>query len=162
MAQQHHYQRRALPAAGYRRRPEARLAAVFGQGDVLVHNVDILSDVDFSAVERHHKAEKNLVTLCVSARQTKRLLLFGEDGRLKGRAASNGVRVLAFSGISVVSPELFDLLPEAKEPYPIIDEYIRLANAGYRIGCYEHSPEHWLDVGKPEAIEKAKGYGFKV
>ena len=63
---------------------------------------------------------------------------------------------LAFSGISVVSPELFPLLPEADRPYPIIDEYIRLSAEGHRIGCYRHSAEHWLDVGKPETLEKAR------
>ena len=122
-----------------------------GKENVLVHNVDLLSDIDLCDVEAQHKRDGNLVTLCVSQRQTKRLLEFDADGLLVGRAE----RGLAFSGVSVVSPALFALLPEADHPYPVIDEYIRLSRS-HRIGCYRHSPDHWLDVGKPETLEKAR------
>lgn len=132
-------------------------ASFFSGGEpVLVHNVDILSDVDFREVERQHCAEGNLVTLCVSRRasNTGRLLRFSAEGLLTGRSAEG----LAFSGIAVVSPALFPLLPEADAPYPVIDEYVRLAHEGYRIGSYMHpgTEDHWLDVGTPEALEKAQ------
>lgn len=134
-----------------------------GKENVLVHNVDILSEIDLRDVERRHREEGNLATLCVSLRHTKRLLLFDETGRLAGRypspshpATQPPSHILAFSGISVVAPELFPLLPKALHPYPIIDEYIRLSAEGHRIGCYRHSAEHWLDVGKPETLEKAR------
>ena len=137
-----------------------KAAAFFsGKGNILIHNVDILSDIDLQDLERHHKEQKNLVTLCVSQRQTKRMLAFDESGFLMGRVESGKWKVessLAFSGISIVSPELFALLPEADHPYPVIDEYIRLSREGYRIGSYVHSPDHWLDVGKPETLEIAK------
>ena len=122
-----------------------------GKENVLVHNVDILSDIDLCDVEAQHKRDGNLVTLCVCQRQTKRLLEFNADGLLVGRAEQG----LAFSGVSVVSPALFALLPEADHPYPVIDEYIRLSRS-HRIGCYRHSPDHWLDVGKPETLEQAR------
>ena len=144
-----------------------------GRDNILIHNVDILSDIDLQAVERHHRSEGNLVTLCVSRRKTKRLLAFDERGLLVGRATQDTLlsqpqaaasspnlgeqqRVLAFSGISIVSPELFALLPEADRPYPVIDEYIRLASTGHRIGAYLHDPAHWLDVGKPETLKQAE------
>lgn len=122
-----------------------------GEDNVLVHNVDILSDIDLQDVERWHREQGNLVTLCVSRRQTKRLLAFDADGRLTGRAETG----LAFSGISMTSPQLFGLLPDATSPYPIIDEYIALSKH-YPIRCYEHNAERWLDVGKPETLEKAR------
>ena len=126
-----------------------------GEGNVLVHNVDILSDVDFSDVEQHHRETGNLVTLCVSQRKTKRLLRFDEEGHLSGRTDADDPAGLAFSGISMVSSRLFPLLPEADHPYPVIDEYIRLTHEGHRIGSYVHPAEHWLDVGKPETLELA-------
>ena len=125
-----------------------------GRENILIHNVDILSNIDLQGVERRHKAEGNLVTLCVSRRQTKRLLSFDNDGRLVGRAEEG----LAFSGISVVSPALFPLLPEADHPYPIIDEYIRLAHEGHLIGSYLHAADGWLDVGKPETLQQAQAW----
>ena len=123
-----------------------------GRENVLIHNVDILSDIDLRDVERRHVADGNLVTLCVSRRQTKRLLSFDAAGCLVGRADEG----LAFSGISVVSPALFPLLPEADHPYPVIDEYIRLAAAGRRIGSYLHPADRWLDVGKPDTLKQAR------
>jgi len=122
-----------------------------GQENVLVHNVDILSDIDLRDVEATHRRNGNLVTLCVSQRPTKRLLEFDADGLLVGRAEEG----LAFSGVSVVSPALFPLLPAADHPYPVIDEYIRLSRS-HRIGSYQHSPDRWLDVGKPETLEQAR------
>lgn len=147
-----------------------------GRDNVLVHNVDILSEIDLRDVERRHREEGNLVTLCVSRRVTKRMLEFDEGGRLLGRAEGalptpafqatppkEGTATLAFSGISVVSPELFALLPEADHPYPVIDEYIRISQGRTgtsavpgRIGCYEHPAERWIDVGKPETLELAR------
>ena len=56
-----------------------------GNEPILVHNVDILSDIDFHALERHHLQNGNLVTLCTSHRSTKRMLLFDKNGILKGR-----------------------------------------------------------------------------
>ena len=156
-----------------------KAAALFtGRENVLVHNVDILSEVDLKEVERKHVEEGNLVTLCVSRRETKRLLEFDTEGRLVGRAEYSSTtaerrlsakptayhpspnvgeesRMLAFSGISVVSPELFALLPEADHPYPVIDEYIRLSREGYRMGSYVHDAARWLDVGKPETLKLA-------
>ncbi len=122
-----------------------------GCENVLVHNVDILSDIDLRDVEAAHRRDGNLVTLCVSQRPTKRLLEFDADGLLVGRAEEG----LAFSGVSVVSPALFPLLPEDDHPYPVIDEYIRLSR-NHRIGSYQHSPDRWLDVGKPETLEQAR------
>lgn len=130
-----------------------KASALFsGRENVLIHNVDILSDIDLQDVERKHEADGNLVTLCVSRRETKRLLEFDERGCLVGRAEQG----LAFSGISVVSPQLFAMLPAADRPYPVIDEYIRLGRDGQRIGSYLHNADRWLDVGKPETLELAK------
>lgn len=133
-----------------------------GHENILIHNVDILSDIDLRDVEERHRKQGNLVTLCVSRRQTKRLLEFDADGLLHGRADTAHLSplssALAFSGISVVNPELFALLPDADHSYPVIDEYIRLAAEGHRIGSYLHAPDRWLDVGKPETLALAKQY----
>lgn len=144
-----------------------RAARLFrGSDDILIHNVDVLSDIDLRAVEAQHRSEGNLATLCVSRRDTKRLLEFDDNGLLLNRADSSHLpdahedkplpSHLAFSGIAVVSPELPSLLPEADQPYPIVDQYIALAHQGRRIGSYLHCAEQWLDVGKPETLALAE------
>ena len=130
-----------------------------GRDEVLVHNVDILTDIDLQALCRWHRAVGNLATLCARRRHTRRMLSF-RNGLLVGRApdgqVENGCEALAFSGVSIVSPRLFDLLPAADTPFPIIDEYLRLGAAGHRIGTFIHNPTHWLDVGKPETLKQAE------
>ncbi len=150
-----------------------KAASLFsGNDNILIHNVDILSDIDLADVERRHRDLSNLATLCVSHRSTKRLLAFSPDGLLLSRTTNENLPLptshfplptfhsplpttLAFSGVSVVSPALFDLLPPPDHPYPIIDEYIRLSAAGHRIAAYIHPADRWLDVGKPETLNQA-------
>lgn len=142
-----------------------------GKEPVLVHNVDILSDIDFKKLERYHIDSGNLATLCVSDRETKRKLLFDPKGRLVGRVGENeplavGCRPLAFSGVSMISPELFTLLPTDDHPYPVIDAYLEIerhclnlqkseGDSVKGIGCFVHSADKWLDVGTPERLARA-------
>ena len=139
-------------------------APLFGDGNVLVHNVDVLSRIDLHGLEEAHSRSGNLATLCVSRRDTKRMLEFDDKGRLVGRTTIGGAmpaahNALAFSGISMVSHALFDLLPQADHPYPVIEEYIRLT-ADHRIGSYLHDAADWLDVGKPETLAQAQQWNL--
>lgn len=139
----------------------AQAAPLFGGVEpVLVHNVDIVSDIDFGALEACHREGGHLATLCVSRRATSRQLVFSRAGRLKGRQGEVEVaeddRVLAFSGVSLVSAELFRLLPPASAgPYPIIPHYVELARE-HAVNCFEHPADHWLDVGRLETLNLAQ------
>lgn len=128
--------------------------------DIVVHNVDILSDVSLAALAAHHRRQRNLATLCVSRRSTRRMLLFDRHGRLVGRASEEPVpaplTTLAFSGITLVDPALLPLLPAGDHAYPIIDQYIALSQQGCPIGSFLHDARRWLDVGKPETLKQAE------
>jgi NDP-sugar pyrophosphorylase family protein len=137
-----------------------------GCGKFLIHNVDIVSDLDipwFMAQSR----PGSLATLLVSDRKTQRYFLFDDDMRLVGwtNIATGEVRSpypdldpsryrkLAFAGIHILSEDAFPLF----EPYgfgrkfSITDFYIR--------ACREHpiygvAPEKLtlIDVGKPDTL----------
>lgn len=136
---------------------------------VLVHNVDILSRLSLKEIYDYYIDSKSVGTLAVSLRPTSRQLLFNYDGILCGwRNSSSGEEVkcenliepvdsYAFSGISVVSPSLWQALPPADAPYPIIPAYLKLANC-HRISRFVHNPADWLDVGKPETLAIAKSF----
>ena len=129
-----------------------------GREPILIHNVDIVSDIDFCALEHHHTESGNMVTLCTSRRTTKRMLLFDKTGQIVGRCGeidTKGLIQMAFSGVSMVSPGLFPLLPPDDHPYPAIDTYLEIAKH-HPIGCFIHPFDNWLDVGTPEALERAK------
>jgi NDP-sugar pyrophosphorylase family protein len=55
----------------------------------LLHNVDVVSNIDFSRMLRFHKEHDALATLAVQARKSSRQLLFDESLRLVGRRIGN-------------------------------------------------------------------------
>ena len=60
---------------------------------------------------------------------------------------------LAFSGIHVIDPAIFDLMPE-HDVFSIIDVYLEAA-ATERIVAFQHDDTYWIDVGKKDNLVRA-------
>jgi NDP-sugar pyrophosphorylase family protein len=112
-----------------------------------------------------HLAKKNLATLAVQDRRTSRYLLFDESDELCGRRAgedgaaeflkpAEGVQALAFAGVHVISPKIFEGLSE-DGVFPIIPSYLRLSAAGEKIVAFHADEYYWRDLGRPESVAKA-------
>lgn len=145
----------------------------------LIHNVDVLSTIDLARMMEFHAQHNALATLAVAARPTSRSLLFSAQGQLKGRAAKKsqtegapgpsllGTRdstnagdthsgnTLAFAGIHVVSPRIFERLDE-EGAFSIIDAYVRLANQGETILGFRTDGAYWRDLGRPNDLIAAE------
>jgi len=103
----------------------------------LVHNVDILSNLDLAWFRAQHR-NGDLATLLVSERDTSRYFLFDEDGLLVGwtnistgeiRSPYPGIdpdscKRLAFSGIHSISPAIFPLMRDWPEKFSLVDFYL--------------------------------------
>lgn len=133
--------------------------------DILIHNVDIISKIDFLELYKIHLKNNSIATLAVSERETSRHLLFDNENNLCGwENTKTGEKILAkedknlrcfgFSGIQLIKPELINLINK-EGSFPIIPEYLNLAKH-YPIKSYLHSKDVWVDVGKLDAIEKAE------
>ena len=132
----------------------------------LVHNVDIVSDVDLAAMTAAHLQRQPLATLAVTKRPSVRSLLFDAAGQCVGwqnsktaaakiaRPSATALTPLAFSGIHVISPAIFRLMPD-QPAFSIIDLYLQAAAGGQAILGYEHDAANWLDVGTPENLARA-------
>lgn len=131
----------------------------------LVYNVDILNDLDLHQFYLSHLEKDNLATLAVRDRESSRKLLFNEDQLLCGwRNNKTGAEKicrntpqmtpLAFSGLHVISPAIFKLMPD-KAVFSIIDTYLE-AGKIFDIRAYRHDEGLWLDVGKIPQLEKAQ------
>lgn len=130
----------------------------------LVHNVDIISDIDLPDMINIHCQQKNLATLAVMKRKTSRYFLVSEENLVCGhvnkknettrivKKSSRPFEELAFSGIHVISPHLLHELTE-NGFFSIIDVYLRLITAGHRIGTYRIDECYWRDLGKLEHIK---------
>ncbi|MGL5235164.1 MAG: nucleotidyltransferase family protein [Empedobacter falsenii] len=136
--------------------------------DFLVMNVDILTDLNLAKFIKAHQENKALVTLAVSDRNSSRKLFFNEQKELKGwrnlkteeeiKAVDSldDCKDLAFSGIHVISPTLFDKITE-KGKFSIMKVYMDLMQTELIHG-FDHSGGILIDVGRPESVLEAEQY----
>jgi len=132
----------------------------------LLHNVDVLSSINFERMLELHRGQSALATLAVQQRETSRHLLFDEDDQLCGRKTgptheveivrpAASTQAVAFSGIHMISPRIFSILTE-HDAFSIIPAYLRLAAEGERISAFHADDYYWRDLGKAENIESAE------
>jgi NDP-sugar pyrophosphorylase family protein len=131
----------------------------------IVHNVDVVSAIDLRRMVQCHIDSHALATLAVQQRDTSRYLLFDQHLQLCGRRAgcdgtpelvriSRQLQAMAFSGIHVISPRIFELLNE-EGVFPIVPVYLRLAAQGESIRAFRADEYYWRDLGKPEDLAQA-------
>lgn len=137
-----------------------------GNEPVLIYNVDILSNIDLDLVKKQHLETGALATLTVRKRETQRYLKFsskqltGWINKKTGETKISRPEVfedseeMAFSGIHIVQPEIFKMMPET-ERFSIIDLYLELAKTQKIMAFYDDS-DLWIDVGKPDELEAAR------
>lgn len=144
---------------------------------ILIHNVDILDNVDYDWFRRQHQADEDAVLL-VSRRKTKRYLLFDNAMRLMGwknietgevKSPYEYVRrtglsqhgeelnMFAFSGIHSFSPRLFPLMERFPDRFPIIDFYLSVCHRAHIVGLVKNDLQV-LDVGKLDSLTQAEEF----
>ena len=155
-----------------------KAAPLFSDADpVLIHNVDILDNVDYDWFSRQHQPDEDAVLL-VSRRQTKRYLLFDNAMRLMGwknvetgevRSPYEYIRrtglsqhgeplnMFAFSGIHSFSPRLFPLMDRFPDKFSIIDFYLSVCHRSRIVGLPKDDLRI-LDVGKTETLHEAETF----
>jgi NDP-sugar pyrophosphorylase family protein len=132
----------------------------------LLHNVDVLSTIDFAAMVRYHVANQALATLAVQERKSSRYLLFDEQLQLCGRRferedrtelvrSSQPLQSLAFCGVHVISPRLLTMMRE-EGVFSIIDVYLRLAGCGDNLLAFRADESYWRDLGTIESLRQTE------
>lgn len=140
-----------------------------GCEDILVHNVDILSNADLKLLYDTHLSEKNDVTLLVSNRESSRKLLFDRLGNLSGWKnlktgelkpsgfiPSDEMVSRAFSGIYMVNRNVIELMHEKGQAgaFPIMDFLLSNINE-LKIKSLCCDNLKLIDIGKPESLVQA-------
>ena len=142
------------------------------EGRFLVHNVDILSDLDLRAFMDAWRPGA-LASLLVSPRKTQRYLLFDNDMRLVGWTNlstgevrspypgldPSGYTMLAFSGIHQMSDDVFGVMESEGmgERFPIMDFYLKVCDR-YPIYGIKPASLELIDVGKLETLAVAEEF----
>jgi NDP-sugar pyrophosphorylase family protein len=144
---------------------------------ILIHNVDILDNVDYEHFSRQHLPDEDAVLL-VSRRKTQRYLLFDNAMHLIGwtNVATGEVKspyeyvrrtglsqhgeplnMFAFSGIHSFSPRLFALMDRFPDRFSIIDFYLSVCHRSHIVGLVKDDLR-LLDVGKLDTLEQAEQF----
>jgi mannose-1-phosphate guanylyltransferase len=118
---------------------------------ILIHNSDIVTDLEIRGLLRHHRMSNALVTLAVSPSHEPKCLDVGPDGSVRGFRGGNSL----FTGVHVVQREVLSWIPPG--PGSIIEVYDRLLASGRRIETFSRKQLFWADIGTPEAYLKCHG-----
>jgi N-acetyl-alpha-D-muramate 1-phosphate uridylyltransferase len=152
-----------------------RAAAHLPPGEsVLVHNVDVLTNIDLRGLVAAHDATRPsaFVTLAGAPAESDRYLVFDEVGllgyALAGeerlmREAHGELRRVDFCGVQVLSPEMVQrILAEPNDRFSIMDLYLRLARERARIWPYALDHHRCHDVGTPDRLAQAESFLVQI
>jgi NDP-sugar pyrophosphorylase family protein len=131
----------------------------------LLHNVDVVSTIDFAKMLQQHRDSGAIATLAVQKRESGRQLLFDDQSRLCGRRAGKDkepeivcpaaqLEPLAFCGIHIISPRLLAATQE-DGIFSIIESYLRFAGSGEKVVAFRADEYYWRDLGKPADLQQA-------
>ena len=138
-----------------------------GSSPIIIYNVDILSNLNLQLLKNEHLNSGAIATLVVRNRTTQRYFKFDNEKRLVGwlnkKTGETKISIpenfkesveMAFSGIHIVQPKLFELMP-AEDKFSITNFYLELAKTHLIKGYFDDS-DLWMDVGKPEQLAEAR------
>jgi len=135
------------------------------KGNFIIYNTDVHSDAEINELMAFHTGKNALVTLCVQNRDTKRYLLFDEEGRLVGKAENGSDKIYIedigaarkivrknFCGIHAVNSRIFSDLKPENESFDVIAFYMKMVNKGEKIYSFDISQKFWKDLGTPNSL----------
>ena len=161
------------------------------ESPILACNVDILSNIDIKAFIASYDPQ-TLGSLVVSARQTQRYLLFDEQNNLRGwtniatgevrpesisnlQSPISNYRKLAFSGMQILSPRIFEhmneVVAEKGDKFSLIDLYLSICEESLSpiishlsplLKAYVPSNYKMMDVGKIDQISEAEAFAERL
>ena len=143
-------------------------AKYFGEYDnVLVHNADIFSSINYSGLVEYHTLKKADVTLAVRNKDDERVFCFDRNLRLAGwKNKSTGEKRVSlfkensveygFTGIYLLSKKAISEFPE-KRKFSIVDFFLEYTKVNNAIGFVDDS-EYWFDLGSVEKLQNAEDY----
>ena len=154
--------------------------SLIASSPILICNVDILSNIDLPTLLQAYNPEEMGVVV-VSPRDTQRYLLFDETNRLRGwtNIATGEIRPaslasspnsliasrLAFSGMQVLNPRIFDVMDkvvaEKGDKFSLIDLYLSIAEKEI---LRAFIPENYrmMDVGKIAQLSEAESFAASL
>jgi len=132
--------------------------------NILLHNADILSNINLEDFIKYHQNRMADVSLAVRDRSSSRKLHFNKENRLVGWEntkngefiGQKGIRRFAFSGIHLIQTRIFKEFNKTGA-FSIINQYLDLMHK-IDIQAYVDNDSYWFDIGSKEKLEKTRAF----
>ncbi len=123
-------------------------------GTFLVHNSDIVSDIDMKELLKYHLSSDNLVTLATHDCEPFNNVILNKKGCFVGigTGKSDNFHNMAFTGVAVYNDKFLDLLPKGISS--VVNIWERAVKEGYKIGTFDVSGCFWSDTGTPSSFAR--------
>ncbi len=123
-----------------------------GKSVFIVHNADIITDIDLETLIKEHFLSGNTVTLAVHNYEKFNHVWIDGTGKLRKvgkpeKMSPYGLCKKAFTGIAVYSPDFLDFLPEGNSS--VVDAWLKALASGKTIGTADYTGCSWTDIGTP-------------
>lgn len=130
-------------------------------GPFLVHNSDIILDMDFSLLVETHLSSGNIATLVTHQHPKLSNVVIDEfnhvvDIENPGESRPNPDRIarkVAYTGIALYSPQILEFLPKGVSHATVA--WLAAAAAGHKVQTLDVTGSHWTDVGTPATYASA-------
>jgi dTDP-glucose pyrophosphorylase len=124
----------------------------------ILTNCDILIYEDYSEIIKHHREQKNVLTMICCAKQV--TIPYGtveidDQGKATAFVEKPSYSFLTNSGLYIIEPEFLQYVPDDTAIH-ITDVIGSLISEGKRIGVYPVSEDNWYDMGQPDELERMK------
>jgi len=120
---------------------------LLGKEPFLLVNADVFIDIDFRLLQIPDDSLAHLIMVDNPEHNPEGDYVLDNNGVLF-RYATTNQKKLTYSGVSLVSPDLFEGCKDGK--FPLVDLLTSVANEQRLTG--EYYPGYWLDVGTPERL----------
>lgn len=132
-----------------------------------LHNADVISNINLLDMLKYHIKNNALATLAVRERKSSRYFIFNDNLNLCGWENTktneriitnfcNKTKNLAFSGIHIINPTIFNYLNDEKI-FSIVQSYIDVSKDEC-IKAYRHDNSFWFDIGESNKLRSAEEY----
>lgn len=122
----------------------------------VVINSDIVTDINLAQVYQFHRRHRHPVTLVLHDYPRYNCVTVSSNGFIRAFSPkepgyeNRGNRILAFTGIQVLGPEVLKYIPE-QTFYSSIDAYRQMIAQGNKIKAYTVRGHYWQDIGTPQS-----------
>lgn len=128
-------------------------STMLSHGIFLVHNGDIITDLDLKKLIDQHVESNSMATLAVHDFESFNNLVIDSEGSYigirEGCIRDKSFRSAAFTGIAVYSSEFMKYITSG--PSSIIDAWTAAVSEGHKINTIDFTGCNWNDIGTPSA-----------